>query len=501
MAGPGSLLIRRAGVIYPCVDWGEQPVLDGWLHAEGPAITGLGPEPCPHVGADLVIDARGKVVIPGLVNVHHHFFQSITRAVPSGQRAFALGWLRAMYPLWQELDPAAIRAASRVAAAELLLTGATTGADFAYLYPGGQSELLDVEIEAVRELGLRLHLIRGCTPVLEGMIEQELRSLPGFDKIKLVETSAGIMAACESAIAKFHDPSRFAMCRVGIGPTAVPYRDRSLLEALVRLSEEAGVGRHTHLSSCPDEVSRCQDLHGCRPTEFLRGLGWLGERCWLAHCTMHTDDDIRVLAETGTGVAHCPSQNMRLGVPAGPIPRMREAGVRVGIGVDGAASNDGGSMLGELRLALMIHRLAGVHADFGPGQWFTPRDVLWMATRDGAAILGRDDIGRLQAGCAADIVIIDLEQIGYGGGLHDPLGTLLMAGDTTIVDTTIVNGQVVVRNGRLTCASERRLIADANRVAAAMVTRAFQRTGLDFGSLAPRLAPLMPEGEGRDRDG
>jgi cytosine/adenosine deaminase-related metal-dependent hydrolase len=311
--------------------------------------------------------------------------------------------------------------------------------------------------------------------------------------VRLVESAGEMFTALERGVATFHDASRFSMCRVAVGPTAVPYDDRGLLERLVRLSDEAGLGRHTHLTSRPDDVQRCRDLHGCRPTEYLRSIGWLGERAWLAHCTMHTAEDIRVLAQTGTGVAHCPSQNMRLGVPVGPIPEMREAGVRVGVGVDGAASNDGGTMLGELRLVLLVHRLAGTHADYPPERWMSPADVLWMATREGAAILGRDDIGRLESGCAADIVLVDLRQVGYAGGLHDPLATLLMAGDSSVVDTTIVNGEVVVRNGTLTRGRLDLIVQDANDAAARMVERAHRRTGLDFGSLAPRLAPLMRE--------
>jgi cytosine/adenosine deaminase-related metal-dependent hydrolase len=281
------------------------------------------------------------------------------------------------------------------------------------------------------------------------------------------------------------------MCRVALGPTAIPFHDADLLEALLRISDAAGCGRHAHLQPRPDEIRRCQELHGCRPTEFLRRIGWLGPGAWLAHATMHTEEDVRVLAETGAGVAHCMSQNMRLGYPAGPIPAMLGAGVPVGIGVDGAASNDGGSMLGELRLVHLVHRLAGVQPGYPPDRWLTPHDVLWMATREGAAILARDDIGRLTPGAAADAVLIDLRQVGYAGGLHDPLGTLVMAGDATVVDTTIVNGAIVVRDGRLTRVSQARVVEDANRMSAAMVRRATARTGLTFGSAAPRLAGLL----------
>ncbi len=489
-----SLVIRHATALYPCAERGEAPLVDAWVAISGRQIIGVGAEPCPVAGAGVEVDGRGKVVLPGLVNVHHHFFQSLTRAVPLGQREFSLGWLRSMYPLWQELNDEAMHAAARVAAAELVLTGATTSVDFAYLYPDGNAGLLDAEVSAVREVGLRLHVVRGCTPVLENEIERELLRVPGTERIALVESRAAILAACEAAVTKFHDPSPYAMCRVAFGPTAVPYHDPDLLRGLVELSERAGCGRHVHLQPRPDEVTRCQKAHGCRPDEFLRRVGWLGPGSWLAHATMHTEEDIRVLADTGTGVAHCPSQNMRLGFPAGPIPAMRAAGVHVGVGVDGAASNDGGSMLSELRLVLLMHRLAGVQPDYPPAKWMSPHDVLWMATRDGAAVLGRDDIGRLGPGCAADVILVNLKQVGYAGGLHDPLGTLLMTGDSSIVDTTIVDGQIVVKGGRLTRVSEGRVIDDANRMSAAMVERAHRRTGADFGSVAVRLQALTGAG-------
>jgi len=492
-SGRPSVLIRHATVIYPCATRNEAPIVDGWLRIDGPRITALGPEPCPAATHEIELDGRGKLLIPGLVNVHHHFWQSLTRAVPFGRSEWSLGWLRSMYPLWQELDADAMHAGVQLAAAELLLTGATTSVDFAYLYPDGRGDLLDVEVAAARAIGLRLHVVRGCTPILESDIAASLAALPGIDAIRLTESRAEIVTACERAVGRYHDTTPLAMCRVAVGPTAIPFDDADLLTVLLRISEEAGCGRHAHLQPRPDEVRRCADLHRCRPTEFLRRVGWLGPGSWVAHGTMHTDADIRVLAETGTGVAHCMSQNMRLGYPAGPIPAMLRAGVPVGIGVDGAASNDGGSMVGELRLVHLVHRLAGVQPDYSPDRWLTPHDILWMATRHGAAILAREDIGRLAPGCAADAVLIDLRQVGYAGGLHDPLGTLMMAGDCTVVDTTIVNGTIVVRDGRLTRVSQPRVVEDANRMSAAMVRRATARTGLTFGSMAPRLAGLVSD--------
>lgn len=487
-----TLVIRHAAALYPCRVRDEAPILDAWLRIEGPTVVDCGPEPCPEpfTRAERVLDGRGKVVLPGFINLHHHFFQSVTRAIPVGLYAYSLDWLRTMYPLWQELDTQAVDAAARLASAELLLTGATTSVDFAFLYPGGRSELFDVEVAAVRDMGMRLHAIRGCTPRLDGPIEADLAMVRGARAIPLVETADEILRACVAAISRHHDSSRHAMCRVGVGPTAIPLRTPELLEKLSRVALEAGCDRHVHLQPRPTELEECARLHGCRPTEFLRRVGWLGERSVIAHATLHNAEDIRVLADTGTGVAHCPSQNMRLGYPAGPIPAMRAAGVQVGVGVDGGSSNDSGSYLGELRLAHMIHRLDGVHPDYGPSKWMRASDVLWMATRDSAAILGRDDIGRIEAGCAADVVLIDLRQIGYAGTLHDPLASIFFAGDTTIVDTTVVNGKLLVEHGRLCQASEARIIDDANRVAAAMIQRAESRTDRVFESMSGELLRL-----------
>jgi len=487
-----SMVIRHAAALYPCHSPDEQPLVDAWLRIDGSAITALGVEPCPEAlaRADRTIEAHGKVVLPGFINLHHHFFQCLTRALPAGLYAHSLDWLRTMYPLWQELDAEAVDTASRVAASELLLTGATTSVDFAYLYPGGRAELFDIEVAAVRSAGLRLHAIRGCTPRLDGALGRDLAAVPGFDRIPLEETVDGILTDCEKAIVRHHDRSPHAMCRVGVGPTALPAAEPSLLRRLSALAIEAGCDRHIHLQPRPVELEECARLHGCRPTEFLRRVGWLGERSIIAHATKHEAEDIRLLADSGTGVAHCPSQNMRLGYPVGPIPEMRAAGVRVGIGVDGGASNDSGSYLGELRLSHMVHRLEGLHDDYGPERWMRAHEVLWMATREAAAILGRDDIGQLTPGCAADLVAIDLRQIAYAGALHDPLSAVLFAGDTTVVDTTIVNGAVVVERGRLVNDREERLVDEANRITSEMIRRAEARTDRRFESRAGELLRL-----------
>ncbi len=482
-----TLLIRHAATLYPCATPNEAPLLDAWLAIKGGVISGLGPEPYAGPGSAREIDARGHLVLPGFVNMHHHYSQSLTRVVPAGQKGRSLDWLGSMYPLWQELNPEAMDAAARLTAAQLLLSGVTTSVDHAYFYPGGQHDLLDVEIKAVRELGLRQHAVRGCVPRLEGAIEERIASMPGGTSISTGEEPDEILKACERALAKFHDVSPLSMVRIGIGPTMITYFHPELMDRLGRLADEADCDRQLHVTPRPDDVALCAQMHGCRPTAYLRRIGWLKPKTCLIHCTMHTAEDIAVLVGTGAGIAHCPSQNMRLGFPVGPVPEMRAAGVPVGIGVDGAGSNDGGSMLTEMRLAMLAHRLMGTHADYEPEKWMSPHDILWMATRESARILGRDDIGRLAPGCAADVVLIDLGQLCYAGGLHDPLACVLFVGDTGQVDTTIVGGRVLVSDGQLVEANLRTLASTANKEAASMVRRLRARTGYDFGSHADRL--------------
>jgi len=483
-----TLLLRHAAILYPCNEPNEAPLIDAWLAVDGGTIVGLGPEPYPYSPAEKEIDARKHLVLPGFVNMHHHYSQSLTRVVPGGQKGRSLDWLSTMYPLWQELDPEAMDAAARLTAAQLLMSGVTTSVDHAYFYPGGQHDLLDVEINAVREIGLRQHAVRGCVPRLEGAIEERIAAMPNGTAISTGEEPDDILSACERAIGLFHDPSPLSMVRVGIGPTMITYFHPDVMHRLGRLADEANCDRQIHVTPRPDDVALCAQIYGCRPTEYLNRIGWLKPKTCLIHCTMHNSDDIATLAGTGAGVAHCPSQNMRLGFPIGPIPEMRTAGIPVGIGVDGAGSNDGGSMLAEIRLTTLIHRLMGVHAAYSPENWMTPHDALWMATREGARILCRDDIGRLSPGYAADMVLIDLGQLCYAGGLHDPLACTFFVGDTGQIDTTIVAGRVLVSNGRLTETSEEALTANANRAAANMVRRLRERTGIDFSSRADGLA-------------
>jgi cytosine/adenosine deaminase-related metal-dependent hydrolase len=485
------LVIRNISALYPCDRRDEAPVLGAWIEIESGRIKAVGKEPYPGADAHRSVDARGKVALPGLINMHHHFFQSLTRVIPTGMFAHAIEWLRAMYPLWQEIDAQALHAACQLTAAELLLTGTTTSIDHAYLYPAGQHDLMDTEIAAVKPLGLRIHAIRGSAPRLEGTIEHDLAADPRLAAISLVEDDDDIVAACERALEQHHETGPDSRVRIGLGPTQIPYRNPGLVRRLQALAEHTGCDRHTHLTPVPADLELCLQLNGCRPTEHLRRIGWLAPRSVLAHCTRHTAEDIASIAGTGGAVVHCPSQNIRLGTPVGPIPEMVRAGVPVAIGVDGAASNDGGGILTEMRLALLMHRLAGTHDDYGPEQWLKPQDILWMVTRGAAEILGRPELGHIASGKAADIVLVNLKQVGYAGGLHDPLACILMSADTAMVDTAIVGGDIVVEGGELRTASAARIIDDANRESARLIRQSEARTGIPFNSLAPRLAEMI----------
>ncbi len=480
-----SLLINHIAALYCCEELGEAPLFDAWMFAKDGVIEAIGTGDYSGPAADTILDGRHMLVVPGFINVHHHFSQSLTRVVPHGLKGRTLDWLKAMYLLWQELDPASMHAGSRLAAAQLMKSGVTTSVDHAYFYPGGQDTLLDVEIEGVGALGLRMHAVRGCVPLLEGPIQGELVKVSGADQIAFTEEPETSIEACKRALDRFHDDSPLSMLRIGVGPTQVTYRHPDLMVQMSELADVADCDKHIHISPRPEDVALCKDLNGCRPTAYLERIGWLKPKTVLVHCPLHTPEDIAVLAGTGAGVAHCPSQNMRLGFPVGPIPEMRQAGIEVALGVDGAGSNDGGSMLTEMRLATLIHRIAGTHTNFTPDDWLDPHEVLWMATRSGAEILGRDRLGRLAPGCAADITMIDMSQLAYAGGLHDPLACALFIGDTGQIHTTIVNGKITVRDGRLVTGSEADIADAANRESAAMVTRMKLRTGLDLGSMAP----------------
>jgi cytosine/adenosine deaminase-related metal-dependent hydrolase len=429
-------LVHDARLVAP-MDDARTRLPGGWVLVEDDGIVAVGPPPVPWtIGAERRIDARGKVVLPGLVNTHHHLPQVLTRNVPRVQQAPLFRWLTELYEAWRGLDAEAVEVAARVGLGELLLTGGTTTTDHLYLFPRGQERLIDAEITAARDLGIRFQPTRGS--MSRGKSQG---GLPPDDCCQDEET---ILADCRRLIREHHDPRPRAMTRIALAPCAPFSVSEDLMRRTADLAREHGLRLHTHLAETLDEERYCLEVYGCRPTEFLRRLGWLGQDVWLAHCVHLNPEEIRLFGQTGTGVAHCPSSNFRLGSGIAPVRAMLEAGVSVGLGVDGSASNDSSNMLAEARQALLAHRLG--HA---PEHWITAEEVLWMATRGGARCLGRDDVGSLEPGKAADLILIDTRRLSYAGAGSDILAALVFTPFPEPVDTVMVNGRVVVEAGEL----------------------------------------------------
>ncbi|GHB13115.1 8-oxoguanine deaminase [Salinicola rhizosphaerae] len=386
-----------------------------------------------HKPVDRIIDARGHVILPGLVNTHHHFYQTLTRNLPAGQNAELFDWLVTHYPIWARLDPEAMFAASQIAAAELLLSGCTTAADHTYLWPNGAR--IDDQIAAVSELGLRFHASRGSMSVGE--------SQGGLPPDSVVESESAILEDTQRAIERYHDVRERAMTRVVVAPCSPFSVSRDLMRESAALAREYGVHLHTHLAETRDEEAYCREQFGCTPVEYAEQVGWVGRDVWFAHMVHPHSEEITRLGGHCCGAAHCPSSNMRLGSGIAPVMAMHRAGMRVGLGVDGSASNDGSHLLAETRQAMLLGRLQGEMDDFNA------RQMLWFATRGGAAVLGRDDIGQLAVGKAADIIGFRMDSLALAGGaLHDPLAALVFC-QPPQVDLSFVNGIARVAGGRL----------------------------------------------------
>ncbi len=375
-----------------------------------------------------VVDVSGCVVTPGLVNTHHHLYQTLTRAVPGGQDALLFGWLKTLYPIWARMVPEDFRISTQVGLAELALSGCTTSSDHLYLFPNGAR--LDDTIGAAAEVGLRFHPTRGAMSIGE--------SAGGLPPDALVEDEAAILEDCLRVIDAFHDPAPGAMVRVGVAPCSPFSVSRELMRDAAILAREKGVRLHTHLAENDEDIRYSLETFGCRPGQYAEDLGWTGEDVWHAHCVKLDAQEIDLFARTGTGVAHCPCSNCRLGSGIAPVRAMRDAGVRVGLGVDGSASNDIASLIGEARQAMLLQRVArGADA-------MSAREALEIATRGGAAVLGRDDIGRISPGKRADLAVWDVSGIDAAGS-WDP-AALLLAGPRRVRDL-IVEGRDVVRGG------------------------------------------------------
>ena len=420
--------------------------------------------------ADETIDARGHLVMPGLVNTHHHMFQSLTRTIPAVQNAELFGWLRGLYPIWRGLTPEMVQVSTQVAMAELLMSGCTTTSDHLYIYPNGVR--LEDSIEAAQRIGMRFVATRGSMSVGQ--------SQGGLPPDAVVEREDTILKDSQRLIETWHNPHHGAMLQIALAPCSPFSVSTALMKesaALARSFKARGVRLHTHLAENDHDVAYSLERFQRTPAQYAQDLGWLGDDVWHAHCVKLDDDGISLFAASRTGVAHCPCSNMRLASGIAPVRRLLNAGVPVGLGVDGSASNDGAHMVAEARQALLLARVGRAlqppevrggktffGCDLGPAE-MTARDALYMATRGGAQVLGRNDVGHLAPGMCADLALFDLRTLGFAGGaVHDPLASLLLCASAQAA-YTVVNGRVVVRGGQLTTVDLGPLVEKHNRLA------------------------------------
>jgi len=461
-------LIKNA-LCVATMDDNDRRIAGGDVLVQGNRIAAVGSNLKPPDGADAtIIDATDKVVLPGFINTHHHLYQTLTRNLPRVQDAKLFDWLIELYEVWRGLDPEAVRVGAQVGIAELLLTGCTTTTDHFYVFPKDQpGELLDETILAARDLGIRFHPTRGSM--------SRSRSKGGLPPDDVVQTEDAILEDCERVITKWHDPDPFSMCRIALAPCSPFSVTTKLLRESAVFARKKGVMLHTHLAETRDEDDFCVKTLGMRPLAYMESVGWLGPDVWYAHGVHFNDAELDVLACTGTAIAHCPTSNMRLGSGIARVPDMRDRGVTVGLAVDGSASNDSSSFLREMIHCMLVNRVG-----WGVGR-MPATEVLRLATRGGAKLLRREDaIGSIVPGKAADIAIFDLTEVGFAGALGDPAGALLFCGTLGRAHTVLVNGEVVVRDGRLTRMNEADIRERGNATAARLLKVATRRTGNDY---------------------
>lgn len=403
-----------------------------------------------------VIDGRDRVAYPGFINTHHHLYQTLTRNIPLVHNAKLFDWLTNLYEIWRELTPEAVDVSARVGFAELLLSGCTTTTDHFYVFPQhAPDEWLDIEINTAREMGIRFHPMRGSM--------SRGKSNGGLPPDDVVQKPDRILKDCARIIERYHDPDPYSMCRVILAPCSPFSVTTDLLKESAVLAREKKVLLHTHLSETKDEVQYCLDLFGQRPLAYMQSCDWVGDDVWYAHGIYFNDDEIDLLAQTGTGVSHCPASNLRLGSGICRVPELLKHGVRVSLAVDGSASNDSSNYVREMQLALLVHRV-GTAVDAMPAS-----SVLQMATLGGAEIFHQPKIGSIAPGQAADLAIFSLNKIEYAGAMQSPESAILFCGSGARTDYTIVNGKVLVDKGVLAGLDETDLIHRANRITGQMV--------------------------------
>ena len=448
-----TLLLRHADVVVT-MDAARREIADGAILIADGVVAAVGPSADLQHQADAVLDLQGCVALPGLVNTHHHMYQSLTRVLPAAQDAELFDWLRALYPVWQHLTPEMLRVATGVAMAELLLSGCTTSADHLYLFPNGCR--LDDTIEVAREVGMRFTATRGAMSVG--------RSHGGLPPDRLVEDEAAILRDMQRVVEKWHQQGHGAMVQVALAPCSPFSVSQDLMRNSARLARSLGVRLHTHLAESATDIAYSRERFNMTPAEYAESVEWLGSDVWHAHCVQLDAPGIMRFAATGTGVAHCPCSNMRLASGIAPLTAMRKAGVAVGLGVDGSASNDGASLLGEARQAMLLARVAaGTTA-------LSARQALELATLGGAKVLGRSDIGALEVGMAADVAVFPVDGLALSGH-HDPVAALVFC-QPPAARHVIVNGRLVVRDGVLLTADTLHLAAAQRRHAQALLSAA-----------------------------
>jgi len=426
----------------------------GYVLVEGNRIVDVGSDAA-GIDADEFVLGRDKVLLPGFVNVHHHLYQALFRNVPGASDAKLFDWLVFLYERWKGLDEEAMRVASAVACSELLLSGATTTTDHCYVFPRGGGAILDADIDGARQAGIRFHPCRGSMSLS--------KKDGGLPPDSVVQTEDEILRDSQRAIETHHDPAPLAMLRIALAPCSPFSVTADLMRQTVTLAEEHGVLMHTHLAETHDEEAYCQRRFGVRPVDLMEDLGWLRDDVWFAHLVVLDDADIAKLSNAGVGMAHCPSSNMTLGSGIAPVTTLKETHVKIGLGVDGSASNDTSNMIREVRQAMLLQRVAhGADA-------MTAREALRMATAGGAAVLHREDeIGSIEPGKAADLIAFDLAEIAFAGASSDPLAALVhCAADR--VDFAMVNGAWRVRDGRLVDEAIYGLIPQHNEISRRLI--------------------------------
>lgn len=449
-------VIEHLERLVPMTDDGAE-LSDAWLAIEDGVVAATGSgDSDQRGGAGEVIDGRGLVALPGLVNTHHHFFQTLTRALPAAQDVRLLAWEATNYPYWAKLDEEAVFATAQVALAELLLSGCTTSSDQLYAFPkhsGGAVPMLGAEIEAARGLGIRIQPTRGAV---------DIGPEQGGSRAKeFIESTDAILVSMEEAVRRYHDPAAGSMVRIGLGPNGVTVCTEALMRGCVELAEKHDLTLHTHVAEIPDEAAYTAEHFGMRPIERLAEYGWIGDRTWLAHAVYLNGSDIAMCAAGGTAVAHCPSSNMRLASGAAPVMDMLGAGMIVGLGVDGSASNDAGNLLAEARQAFLLSRVRELD------RLMTARQALRLATAGGARALRRDDIGVLEPGRQADVAMFRLDDVVAAGFEADPVAALVLA-STPRAHHVLVGGRFAVRDGALVNGDER-AIAERHRASVARI--------------------------------